>query len=89
MDVPNTAKVQCLICEEDFVKKNSRMLSHLGYIPGTSARDNNVRLYKNVKPHVLRAFRRCGGIAPSLSELVEMQHLQDSAESEELICQGS
>ena len=89
MDVLNTTKVQCLICGEDFAKKNSRMLSHLGYIPSTSARDNNVRLCKNVKLDVLHAFHGCGGIALGLSEPMESQHLQGSAESEEPICQGS
>ena len=89
MDASNIAKVQCLICGEDFVRKNSRMLSHLGYIPDTGVRDNNVRLCKNVKPDVLRAFRGCGGIAPDLPEPAELQHIQGSAESEEPICQGS
>jgi hypothetical protein len=37
VDVQNTTKVQCLVCGEDFTKKNSRMLSHLGYIPSTGA----------------------------------------------------
>jgi hypothetical protein len=81
--------VQCLVCGEDFTKKNSRMLSHLGYIPSTSARDSNVKLCKNMKPDVLRAFRECGGVAPTPSEPAESQHLQGSAESEEPICQGS
>jgi hypothetical protein len=35
VDLQNTTKVQCLVCGEDFAKKNSRMLSHLGYIPST------------------------------------------------------
>jgi hypothetical protein len=65
------------------------MLSHLGYIPSTSARHSNVKLCKNVKPDVLRAFREYGGIAPILPEPVESQHLQGCAESEEPICQGS
>jgi len=65
------------------------MLSHLGYIPDTDVRDNNVKLCKNVKLDVLHAFCRCGGIAPDLPEPVESQHLQGSAESEEPICQGS
>jgi hypothetical protein len=38
------------------------MLSHLGYIPSTGARDSNVKLFKNVKPDVLRAFREYGGM---------------------------
>jgi hypothetical protein len=89
VDLPNPTKVQCLVCGEDFTKKNSRMLSHLGYIPSTGARDSNVKLCKNVKPDVLRAFRGCGGLAPTPSEPTESQHLQGSAESEEPICQGS
>jgi hypothetical protein len=89
VDLQNTTKVQCLVCGEDFTKKNSRMLSHLGYIPSTGARDSNVKLCKNVKPDVLRAFRECGGVAPTPSEPAESQHLQGSAESEEPICQGS
>jgi hypothetical protein len=89
VDFSNPTKVQCLVCGEDFTKKNSRMLSHLGYIPSTGARDSNVKFCKNVKPDVLRAFRECGGVAPTPSEPVESQHLQGSAESEEPICQGS
>jgi hypothetical protein len=78
--------VQCLVCGEDFTKKNLRMLSHLGYIPSIGARDSNVKLCKNVKPDVLHAFRECGSIAPAPSEPVESQHLQGSVESEEPIC---
>jgi hypothetical protein len=89
VDLPNPTKVQCLVCGEDFTKKNSRMLSHLGYIPSTGARDSNVKLCKNVKPNVLRAFRECGGVAPIPPEPAESQHLQGSVESEERICQGS
>jgi hypothetical protein len=62
------------------------MLSHLGYIPSTGARDSNVKLCKNLKPDVLRAFRGCGGLAPTPLQPVESQHLQGSAESEEPIC---
>jgi hypothetical protein len=50
-----TGRVQCLICGEDFTKKNSRMLSHLRYIPSIGARDSNVKLCKNVKPNMLHA----------------------------------
>jgi hypothetical protein len=89
VDLQNTTKVQCLVCGEDFIKKDSRMLSHLGYIPSTGARDSNFKLCKNVKLDVLRAFRECGGIAPAPSEPAESQHLQSSTESEEPICQGS
>jgi hypothetical protein len=89
VDLQNTTKMQCLVCREDFTKKNSRMLSHLGYIPSTSARDNNVKICKNVKLGMLRAFRECGSVAPIPPEPVELHHLQSSAESEEPICQGS
>jgi hypothetical protein len=89
VDLQNTTKVQCLVCGEDFTKKNSRMLSHLGYIPSTGVRESNVILCKNVKPDVLRAFCECGGVAPAPPKLAESQHLQGSAESEEPICQGS
>ena len=71
VDVSNTTKVQRLICRKDFARKNSRMLSHLGYIPSTSIQDSNVRFYKNVKLDVLYVFCGCGGIAPDLSELTE------------------
>ena len=87
MDVPN-GKVQCLICGDDFAKKNTRMLSHLGYAPATR-RDTNVRLCKLAKPDVLRAFRGCAGVAPPPPEPMESHHLQGSAGSEEPICQGS
>jgi hypothetical protein len=86
VDLQNTTKVQCLVCREDFTKKNSRMLSHLGYIPSTGARDSNVKLYKNVKPDVLCAFRECGDVAPALPEPAESQHLQGSVERKEPIC---
>jgi hypothetical protein len=82
-------RMQCLICGDAFTKKNSRILSHLGYIPSSGARDNNVKLCKNMKPDVLHAFRGCGGLTPAPPELAESQHLQGSAESEEPICQGS
>ena len=62
------------------------MLSHLGYILDTGVRDINVKLCKNVKPDVLRAFRGCGDIAPGLPQPAESQHLQGSAESKEPIC---
>ena len=65
------------------------MLSYLGYIPSIGARENNVKLCKNMKPDMLRVFHGCGGIAPAPFELVELQHLQGSGESEEPICQGS
>jgi hypothetical protein len=89
VDLQNTIKMQCLVCGEDFTKKNLIMLSHLGYIPSTGTRDSNVKLWKNVKPDVLRAFRECGSVAPAPPEPAESQHLQGSAESEEPICQGS
>ena len=89
VDVPNTTRVQCLICGEDFVNKKSRMLSHLGFIPDSGVRDSNVKLCKNVKPDVLHAFRGCGGVAPDLPEGVELEHLQFSAGSAEPTCQGS
>jgi hypothetical protein len=88
VDLEN-GRMQCLVCEEDFSKKNLRMLSHLGYIPSIGARDSNVKLCKNVKPDVLRAFCGCGSLAPTPSEPTESQHLQGSAESEEPICQGN
>jgi hypothetical protein len=65
------------------------MLSHLGYIPSTGARDNNVKLCKNVKPDVLCIFRECGDVAPAPPEPTESQHLRGTTESEEPICQGS
>jgi hypothetical protein len=37
VDLQNSIWVQCLVCGEDFTKKNSRMLRHLGYIPSTGA----------------------------------------------------
>jgi hypothetical protein len=89
VDLQNTTKVQCLVCGEDFTKKNSRMLSHLGYIPSTGIRDSNIQLCKNVKPDVLHTFRECGIIALAPPEPTEPQHLQGSAESEEPICQGT
>jgi hypothetical protein len=65
------------------------MLSHLGYIPSTGARESNIKLCKNVKLDVLHAFRECGGVAPAPLEPAESQHLQGSAENEEPICQGN
>jgi hypothetical protein len=47
------------------------MLSHLRYIPSSGARDNNVKLSKNMKPDVFCAFRECGGMAPALPEPAE------------------
>jgi Protein of unknown function (DUF 659)/hAT family C-terminal dimerisation region len=82
-------KVECLICGADFSKKKNRMLSHLGYVDAKTGRDTNVGLCKLAKPHVFRAFRDCEGVAPPPLEPMESQHLQGSAGSEELICQGS
>jgi hypothetical protein len=82
-------KVKCWICGDSFMKKNSRMLSHLEYIRSTGERDNNIRLCKNMKPDVARVFRECSGVAPTPLELVESQHLQDSTQNEESICQGT
>ena len=67
--------MQCLVYGEDSTKKNSRMLSHLGYIPSIGVRDNNVKLCKNVKLDVLHAFCECGDIAPAPPESTELQHL--------------
>jgi hypothetical protein len=67
-------------------RRISRMLSHLGYIPSTGTRDNNVKLCKNMKPDMLLAFRGCGSLAPAPPEPAESQHLQGSGESEEPIC---
>jgi hypothetical protein len=64
-------RVQCRICGDYFTKNNMRMLSHLGYIRSSGARDNNVKLCKNKKPDVLRAFRECGGVVPAPPELAE------------------
>jgi hypothetical protein len=58
-------RAQCLICGDAFTKKNTRILSHLGYIPSSGARDNNVKLCKNMKLDVLHVFHGCGGLAPS------------------------
>jgi hypothetical protein len=82
-------RVRCRICGDDFTKKNGRMLSHLMYIPKSGARDIDVKLCKNMKPDVLRAFRGCGGVTPVPPEPAESQHHQGSAESEEPICLGS
>jgi hypothetical protein len=82
-------KVKCRICGDIFTKKNSRMLSHLGYICNTGERNNNVRLCKNMKPDVARVFCRCNNVAPTPLEPIESQHLQGSAQSEEPICQGT
>jgi hypothetical protein len=61
-------------------------LSDLGYICSNGERDNNVKLCKNMKLDVARAFCGCGGVAPAPLELAKTQHLQGSAEYEELIC---
>jgi hypothetical protein len=82
-------KVKCRICGDNFTKKNSSMLSHLGYIRNTSERDNNVRLCKNMKPDVACAFCKYSGVAPAPPEPAESQHLQGSVQSEEPICQGT
>jgi hypothetical protein len=82
-------RVQFRICGDAFTKKNTRMFIHLGYIRSSGARDNNVKLCKNMKPDVLCAFCGCGGVAPTPPEPTESQHLQGSAESEEPICHGS
>jgi hypothetical protein len=83
------SRVQCQICGDAFTKKNTRMLSHLGYIHNSGTRNNNVKLWKNMKPNVLCAFCGCGGVAPAPPEPPELQHLQGSTESEEPICQGN
>jgi hypothetical protein len=65
-DVEN--KMKCRICGDIFTKKNARMLSFLGYIRSPGKRDNNVRLYKNMKSNVEREFRGFGGMALAPSE---------------------
>jgi hypothetical protein len=57
------SRVRWLICGDDFTKKNGRMLSHLRYIRSSGERANTVKLCKNMKPDVARAFRGCGGMA--------------------------
>jgi hypothetical protein len=69
-----------------FYKKEFENVEPPRYICSTGERDNNVRLCKNMKPDVARAFRGCSTVAPVLPKLAESQHLQDSAQSEEPIC---
>jgi hypothetical protein len=64
--------MQCLICGDAFTEKNTRILSHLGYIPNSGIRDSNVKLCKNMKPDVLCAFCGCGGVAPTPLEPAEL-----------------
>jgi hypothetical protein len=64
-------KVTCQICGNSFTKKNCRMLSHLGYIRTNGERDTIVKLCKKMKPNVVRAFQRCGDVAPASPEPTE------------------
>ena len=65
------------------------MSNHLTYIPSNGTRDSNIKLCKNMKSNVLYAFCGCGDMIFVLLEPIELQHLQGSVESEELICLGS
>jgi hypothetical protein len=82
-------EVKYQICGDIFTKKNARMLSHPRYIYNTSERDNNVRLCKNMKPDMARAFRGCSGVALAPPKPAKSQHLQGSVQIKEPICQGS
>jgi hypothetical protein len=57
-------KVKCLMCEASFVKKSTRMLSHLGYEGPSSVRDKGVSLCRRTTPEIRRFFNEFGGIFP-------------------------
>jgi hypothetical protein len=64
-------KVTCRICGNSFIKKNVKMLSHLGNANMNGQKDIGVELCKNIKPEMEGAFQRCGSVASILQEPTE------------------
>jgi hypothetical protein len=63
-------KVKCLLCEASFVKKASRMLSHLGYEGPYGIPDKGVSLCQRTIPEIRRLFHECSGTFPLYPERV-------------------
>jgi hypothetical protein len=57
-------KVKCLMCEASFMKKPTRMLSHLGYEGPSGVCDKGVSLCRRTTPEIRRLFNKCGGVFP-------------------------
>jgi hypothetical protein len=81
-------KVTCQICGKLFIKKNVRMLSHLGYATKNGGRDTTVNFYKNVKLELAGAFGGCSGVTPTPLRSTKLYQLQCIIQSEESTCQG-
>jgi hypothetical protein len=73
-----TGKVKCLLCEASFVKKASRMLSHLGYEGPKGVRNKGGSLCQRATPEIRRLFHECRGIFPLYLERVGVA-LSDSS----------
>jgi hypothetical protein len=73
-----TGTVKCLLCEASFVKKGTRMLSHLGYEGPYGVRDKGVSLCRKTTLEIRRLFHECGGTFPMYPKRVGVP-LSDSS----------
>ena len=68
-------KVKCLLYEASFVKKGTRMLSHLGYEGPNGIHDKGVSLCQRATPEIKRLFHEYGGVFSLYPERVGVAYL--------------
>lgn len=81
---PTPGKVKCKYCAMVFARRNSRLLSHLGYVPDGGHRDSGVSLCPRAGPKVKDAFARCGGKFPSFLRGDDLEDNERGLEHESL-----
>jgi hypothetical protein len=72
-------KETCWICFDSFTKKSGRMLSYLRYILGIGQRNLIIKICKNMKLEMARAFRGCSSMPAPPPKPAELQQLQCNA----------